>query len=123
MATIVHFDVPAEDMERAKNFYSKLFNWKIERMPGPMEYYGITTTDEKGQDSIGGGMGKKGEENQSITNYIGVDSIDDTIPKVEQLGGKVIMPKTVIPGYGFLAVCLDTENNKFGLWETDEKAQ
>ena len=123
MPTIVHFDVPAEDVERAKKFYSELFDWKIERMPGPMEYYGITTTDEDGKEAVGGGMAKKEEQNDSITNYIGVPSIDEYIIKVEQLGGKIIMPKTPIPGFGYLAVCLDTENNKFGLWESDEKAQ
>jgi predicted enzyme related to lactoylglutathione lyase len=123
MPTIVHFDVPAEDVERAKKFYSELFDWKIERMPGPMEYYGITTTDEDGKEAVGGGMAKKEEQNDSITNYIGVPSIDEYIIKVEQLDGKIIMSKTPIPGFGYLAVCLDTENNKFGLWESDEKAQ
>ena len=83
MPTIVHFDVPAEDVERAKKFYSELFDWKIERMPGPMEYYGITTTEEKGKDSLAGGMGPRGQPEQRMTNYIGVPSIDEYIKKAE----------------------------------------
>jgi len=42
--------------------------------------------------------------------------------KVEKLGGKMVMPKTKIPGYGYLAICLDTENNAFGLWETEDSS-
>jgi predicted enzyme related to lactoylglutathione lyase len=123
MSTIVHFDVPAENINRAKNFYEKLFNWKIEPVPGPMEYFNISTMDDKGNLSVGGGMGKRGQPNQKITNYIGVDSIEDYLKKVEDLGGKIIMPKTTIPGFGYLATFLDTENNILGLWETDESAK
>ena len=123
MSTIVHFDVPAEDINRAKNFYEKLFNWKIEPVPGPMEYFNISTRDDKGNLSVGGGMGKRGQPDQKITNYIGVDSIDEYIKKVEDLGGKIIMPKTTIPGFGYLATFLDTEENILGLWETDESAK
>jgi len=119
MSTIVHFDVPVNDIERAKKFYKELFGWKIERMPGEMEYYGISTFDENGKEGVGGGMGLRGDPSQSITNYFGVPSIDTHLKKVEELGGKMIMPKTKIPGYGYLAICMDTENNLFGLWETE----
>ncbi len=119
MSTIVHFDVPVDDIERARNFYTKLFDWKINRMPGEMEYYGISTEDENGKEGVGGGMGKRGEPSQRITNYFGVPSVDKSLKKVEELGGKLIMPKTKIPGYGYLAICIDTENNVFGLWESE----
>ena len=123
MSTIVHFDIPTEDIKRAKNFYEKLFDWKIEPVPGPMEYYNISTKDEKGIESVGGGMGKRGQADQKITNYIGVDSIDEYIKKVEDLGGKILMPKTTIPGFGYLATFIDTEGNILGLWKTDETAK
>ena len=123
MSTIVHFDIPAEDINRAKNFYEKLFDWKIEPVPGPMEYFNISTKDEEGNDSIGGGMGMRGQPEQKITNFIGVDSIDEYIKKVEDLGGKILMPKTTIPGFGYLATFLDTEGNTLGLWKTDETAK
>jgi predicted enzyme related to lactoylglutathione lyase len=123
MPKIVHFDVPVDDINRAKKFYEKLFNWKIEKMPGPMEYYEITTTDEKGNDAVDGGMGIRGEPGQGIINYIGVSSVDDYIKKLKELGGKIIMEKTIIPGYGYLATFLDTENNVIGLWETDSNTK
>lgn len=122
MATIVHFDVPAEDIQRAKKFYEDLFDWKIEPVPGPMEYFNIFTKDEKGNRGIGGGMGKRGQPEQRITNYFGVANIDDSIKKIKDLGGTILMPKTTIPGFGYLATFLDTEGNKIGLWTTDETA-
>lgn len=117
MPTIVHFDVPAEDLERASKFYTDLFGWKIERMPGPMEYYGIMTEDLNGRPALSGGMGPKQPGDVGMVNYVGVDSVERYIKKVEKAGGKVLMPRTEVPGYGFLAVCVDPEGNKFGLWE------
>ncbi len=123
MPTIVHFDIPADNLERAKKFYKDLFDWEIESVPGPMEYYNIATKNENQEAGVGGGMGQRQQQGSGITNYIGVSSVDEYIKKVEQLGGKIIMPKTTIPGFGYLAVFLDTENNPLGLWETDPNAK
>ncbi len=117
MATIVHFDLPAEDLQRAASFYGRLFGWKFERMPGPIEYFGITTFDGQGRPSLGGGMGKKNEWDTGITNYVGVDSVENTLIKLVELGGKIVLPRTEVGEFGYLAVCVDTERNKFGLWE------
>lgn len=121
--TIVHFDLPADDTERARKFYEKLFEWKFEQIPGPMPYYLFETKDLEGNPGVGGGMGKRGEPGQKITNYIGVPSVEEYLENVTKLGGKVIMPRTAVPGWGYLAVCTDTENNTFGLWEEDENAK
>ncbi len=92
MPTIVHFDIPADDVERAKKFYSDLFRWKIEKWSesgtGDMEYWIITTTDEKGDKALGGGMMKRQGPQQPIINYIDVKSVDEYSAKVQQLGGK-----------------------------------
>jgi uncharacterized protein len=61
---------------------------------------------------------KRKDPQQPNLNYIGVPSIDEYSKKVNELGGKVVMPKTEIPGYGYFAVCMDTEKNAFALWET-----
>jgi hypothetical protein len=58
-----------------------------------------------------------------VPNYIGVDSVDEYIEKVKELGGKIAMPKMTVPGFGYLATFLDTEGNTMGLWETDENAE
>ena len=123
MPTIVHFEIPTDDLERAKKFYTDLFGWKIEKYSGPMEYWMITTTNEKGEKALEGGMMQRQNPQQPITNYIDVPSIDEYTVKVEKLGGKVAVPKTAIPGIGYFAVCFDTENNSFAIWETDNSAK
>jgi predicted enzyme related to lactoylglutathione lyase len=123
MPTIVHFDIPVDNIDRAKKFYETLFDWKIEKVPGEMTYYLIETTDLDGQRNVGGGMSKRENTGQQITNFIGVTSIDEYMAKVKSLGGKILEPKTPIVGWGYLAVCQDTEDNTFGIWEDDESAK
>ena len=124
MAAIVHFDISADNQIRAKEFYEKLFDWKFQLLPGPMNYYLIDTKDLEGKRGIGGGMAKRENSQQAgITNFIGVASIDDSVKKVNELGGVIIQPKQVLPGWGFLALCTDTENNLFGLFQEDKDAK
>ena len=118
MASFAHFDLPADDLSRAKKFYEGLFNWKFSGVPG-MDYYFIDT----GDGSLRGGMGRRGSPEQRITNYIGVDSVDEYLVKVKDAGGKAITPKMTVPGWGYLAVCVDTEGNTFGLWQEDRSAK
>jgi predicted enzyme related to lactoylglutathione lyase len=123
MPTIVHFDVAADDPERAKKFYRELFDWKMENPPGMTDYYLIETKDLNGERGVGGGLGKRGDPGQRITSYIGVGSVDEYAARVEKLGGILVQPKMTVPGWGYLAVCLDTEDNMFGLWQDDKNAQ
>jgi predicted enzyme related to lactoylglutathione lyase len=120
MATIVHFEIPSDNIERTKKFYSGLFGWKMEKMPGPTEYWMFTTTNEKGEKMIGGGIMKKMHPQQPITNYISVPSVDEYTKKVQSLGGKVMVPKTEVSGYGYFAQCIDTEGNVFAIWEATQ---
>ena len=123
MPTIVHFDIGSEDPERARRFYEALFGWRMESPPGMNDYYLIETRDSDGNPGVGGGLGKRGDPGQRITSYIGVSSIDEYVAKVEQLGGKVVMPRMAVPGWGYLAICFDTEDNMFGLWQEDRSAK
>ena len=142
MPTIVHFEIPADDVERAKKFYADLFGWKIEKWPStsatdddsnkltsaatgqPMEYWLITTTDDKGNKAaVGGGMMKRQMPEHHITNYISVNSVDEYTSKVEKAGGKVVAPKHAVPGMGYFVLCIDTENNPFAIWESNESAK
>jgi len=117
MPNIVHFQISADDIQRAKTFYANLFGWKIESMQG-MDYMIIDTYS-----APGGGMMKRMHPDLQITNYIGVPSVDEYSAKVEKLGGKIIVPKTAIPGMGFFVICKDTENNAFGIVETNPTAK
>ena len=136
MPSIVHFEIPADDIERTRKFYSDLFGWKIEKWSGTdsgeltsaaagqsMEYWMVTTTDDKGNKALGGGMMKRQMPEHHITNYIGVKSVDEYMSKVKNLGGKVVAPKHAVPGMGYFALCLDTENNSFAIWESNENAK
>ncbi|HEY7110617.1 MAG TPA: VOC family protein [Nitrososphaeraceae archaeon] len=132
MPTIVHFEIPSDDLERSKAFYKELFGWNIEKWPGNetgdgsqrMEYLLITTTDSNGYKALSGGMMKRqNPQQQGMANYIDVTSVDEYSAKIEKLGGKVVMQKTPVPGMGYFSVCLDTEGNRFGIWETDSTAK
>ena len=123
MPTIVHFDIATDDPERAKKFYERLFDWKMESPPGMTDYYLIETKDLSGEEGVRGGLGKRGESGQRITSYIGVSSIEEYSAKVEKLGGKVIQSKMTVPGQGYLVICFDTEDNMFGLWQEDKNAK
>lgn len=122
MATIVHFEIPSDDIARATEFYGGLFGWKVEKMEGPMEYWMFRTTDSAGKETTGGGIMKR-QMSEPIINYIGVDSVDKYAKKVQDLGGKIVKPKTEVPGHGWFVICTDTENNTFALWEQNPEAR
>jgi predicted enzyme related to lactoylglutathione lyase len=131
MPTMVHFDIPADDVGRSRKFYTDLFGWKIEKWPGTegggsssnTEYWMVTTTDDKGNKTLGGGMMKRQDPQQQITNFIDVKSVDEYSSKVQKIGGKVVVSKKAVPGMGYFALCLDTENNSFAIWESNESAK
>jgi predicted enzyme related to lactoylglutathione lyase len=123
MSQVVHFEIPADDVERAKKFYGELFGWKIDKYTGPLftDYWMIATAAE-GEQALGGGMMQRQHPQQTITMYIDVPSVDEYVAKVTNMGGQVFFPKMAVPGMGYFAVCLDPENNQFGLWENDTNA-
>jgi uncharacterized protein len=116
MSDIVHFEIPFDNAERARKFYTDLFGWKVEKAPG-MEYWTIAT-----QDGTYGGMMRRFNPDQKITDYFGVSSVLESSAKVAELGGKILVPKMPVPTMGDFAVCMDTEGNIFGLWEADAPA-
>jgi predicted enzyme related to lactoylglutathione lyase len=121
-ASIVWFEIPADNPERAKSFYAKLFGWKIKKFPGTkMPYWHIDTGG--GNDTPDGGMMQRQSPQQPITNYIMVASVEKAAEKVRKFGGKVIVPKAPVPQMGYFVVCQDTENNVFALWERNANAQ
>ncbi len=125
MPNIVHFEIPADDVERARKFYGELFGWKIEKFTGPtpIDYWSITTGKEAGQMGIDGGMMQRQDPRQQTIVYIDVPSVDEYMDKAKKLGGSVCVPKMAVPGMGYFAVCLDPENNGFGIWECDANAK
>jgi predicted enzyme related to lactoylglutathione lyase len=120
--TIIHFEIPANDVEKIRSFYFDLFGWKINKLSGYTEYYNIETVpmDEKGnllRPGVNGGLYKRDMPQQQALNYVYVESVEEYSKKVESLGGKIVVPKTEIPKMGWFAVALDPEGNVFGLFE------
>jgi hypothetical protein len=121
-ASLVWFEIPADNVQRAKAFYGKLFGWKIKKMVGAkMPYFLIDTGG--GDQTPDGRLLERQSPQHAITNYVSVASVEKAAEKVQKLGGKVIMPQMPVPQMGYFVVCQDTENNAFALWERNEKAQ
>ncbi|MBU1445686.1 VOC family protein [Patescibacteria group bacterium] len=114
--TIEHFEIPVDDINRAQNFYKGLFGWEIKSAGPDFEEYLLINT---GAGSVGGGMMKRSNADQQILNYITVDNIDESLEKLEKLGGNILMPKMPVTGIGWNAVVQDTENNTFGLFQRE----
>lgn len=119
-ASVVWFNIPADDIKRAQKFYRGLFGWKISSFRGMKDFMQIETGGEDASPDGGLGTRKNGE---GVVNYISVESVEKFSAKIEKLGGKICMPKTAVPQMGYFAVCQDTENNAFGLWERDSNAK
>ncbi len=120
--TLVHFEIPAQDVEKLKQFYEQVFGWKIIQYPSPLDYWLIETVpvDENGvpqRPGINGGMLKKQEAGIKPINYFAVESISDFLTKIEKLGGKVISPKQEVPNVGWIAAAEDPEGNQFALMQ------
>jgi uncharacterized protein len=118
----IHFDLTAEQPDRAIKFYQNVFAWKFQKWDGPMEYWMATTGDEK-EPGINGGLSKRGESGMPNMNTIAVPSVEEYSSKIQANGGKVLQPKTAIPGIGWFATCQDTESNMFGIIQMDNNAK
>jgi hypothetical protein len=119
-APVVHFEIPAEDIEKLSSFYTKLLGWKFAKASMPPEappYWLITTKPKQKDPGINGGMFKRMDSTQRTINYVMVTGIDQYAKKLEELGGKVVMPKQQVPQVGYFVVAMDPEGNAFGLWE------
>jgi len=118
---IVHFEIPADDLERARKFYKQAFGWKISD-PWKMSYFFVETR-KKGEEGINGGLMQRKMPGQPFMNYIAVKSIDASLEKVRSAGGTICMPKTEIgTGMGWIAAFQDTEGNMMGFHEAPRKA-
>ncbi len=127
MGKVVHFEIPTDDVGRAKEFYGSIFGWQLQDMQGEaMGQYTLALTTPVDQETqaptepgaINGGLMKRSTETPTPVITIEVDAIDDSLKQVEAAGGTVVSPRSEIPGMGAFAYFKDTEGNVMGLWET-----
>lgn len=130
MNKVVHFEIPVDNIERAKKFYSEIFGWRLQDWPmgNGAVYTGATTTEvdpnthvPKEPGAINGGIVKRDQYSKTPQVTVLVDSVDEYIKKVESAGGKTVKPKTDVGGMGFYAYVQDCEGNLLGLWEDQKK--
>jgi len=128
--SVAHFEIYTDDNETLAKFYTSLFDWAIQPMPG-MNYSWVKTiaTNDKGMPTepggINGGMIKRpdGYTTRAWVNYVNVDSVDESAKRAQDLGAKLMKPKAAVPNMGWFAMLLDPEGNPFALWQTDPNAK
>jgi uncharacterized protein len=114
---MVHFEIPAGDTAKAKDFWGGLFGWEFQQMEGsPMEYH-VTRFNE----TSGGAVYEAEGDKRGARTYFDVDDINASTARVGELGGEG-GEATPVPGMGWFAVCTDNQGNEFGLWQTDPDA-
>ncbi len=122
MPRVVHFEIVADDAERISKFYEKVFDWKVQKWDGPMDYWFLMTGDEK-EPGIDGAFGMRQSPDDMTINTIDVDDIDKYVKLVEENGGEIVRSKQVIPGVGYLVYFKDTEGNLWGMMHSDPDAK
>lgn len=127
MPRVIHFEVHAENPERAIKFYQELFGWEFTKWDGPQPYWLITTGPDSQPGINGGLIPRRGViDGQAVIAYVctvDTSSVDEFVKKAKTGGGLEVVPKMPIPGVGWLAYCKDTEGNIFGLMQNDPNAK
>ena len=120
MPKVIHFEIFAKDSERAVKFYQKVFEWQANKY-GTMDYWLVKAGEDK-EAGINGAISGVSSFKGTI-NTISVLSYEETAKKIVEAGGKILSPKTAVPGIGYMSYCKDTEGNVFGIMEIDSKAK
>jgi hypothetical protein len=123
---VIHFEIHADNPQRAIEFYNKVFNWEFTNW-GSNDYWLIKTGPNDKPGINGGLIKRRGEiDGQAIIAYvctIGVESVDETVKIVISNRGEIVVPKMPIPNVGWLVYCKDTEGNIFGIHQEDSNAK
>jgi predicted enzyme related to lactoylglutathione lyase len=121
MPRVIHFEIGVDEPDRAIDFYSGVFGWKVDKWEGPQSYWMVSTGDNS-QFGIDGAFSRRVPDFPPTTNIIEVDSVDAYSGKIVAGGGKMIHPKNAIPGVGYAAYFQDTEGNICGIFQADKNA-
>ncbi len=120
MNRVTHFEIPSDNPETSRKFYSDTFGWTFQKF-GDFDYWLINTGPDD-QPGIHGGLTKRNHPGQPVTNSIEVPDLSAAIQAVEKNGGTIVVQKMPIPGVGWLAFFKDPDQNIFGIMQTDSTA-
>jgi uncharacterized protein len=118
---LVYFEVTADDLERAAQFYRDVFGWAIAQPDAADDYHEIET-GSKNDPGVPGAVVVRGNAYESVINTYDVDDVDEFAKKISEAGGEVLAPKVSIRGVGYIQYCQDTEGNTFGIMQYEESA-
>ena len=129
MGRVIHFEIHAQDPERAVRFYREVFGWDINKWAGPVDYW-LIKTGSASEPGIDGGLlrrqGPNPADGQAVNAYVctvQVHSVDDYLERITGAGGVIALPKMAVPGVGWLAYSKDPEGNIFGIMQSDPGAK
>jgi len=130
VSRVIHFEIQADDIERAKAFYTAVFGWSFEdygEFTGS-PYWGIVTGPDD-QPGINGGLLQRpaptpgpGQGTNGYVCTMGVDDYDAAEQRILDAGGQVALPKMALAGMAWQGYYLDTEGNTFGIHQPDPEA-
>ncbi|MFV0457339.1 MAG: VOC family protein [Actinomycetales bacterium] len=129
MSRVIHFEIHAEDVQRAVAFYQRVFGWQVQDWSeyAGMPYFGVTTGEDEA--GINGAIMQRQSANMPVGGpvagavlTIGSDDFDATAAAIEAAGGTVALPKHALPGMAWQGYFHDTENNVFGVHQPDPDA-
>jgi predicted enzyme related to lactoylglutathione lyase len=122
MGRVIHFEFSSKEPEKAAEFYREVFGWKFDKWEGPLDYWLVTTGDER-EPGINGGLGTRGEEPPATVNTIDVKDAKKAMEMIEKAGGKILSPIHAVPGVGWNAYFTDPEGNQWGIMQDDPNAK
>ncbi len=121
VSEVTHFEIPANDVDRLREFYTNVFGWKFKNTAmEDMQYWTIDTGTEHSP-GVDGGMYKRGSEKETPINYISTKDLEEAMAEVERSGGHITVGKKEIAEHGWTAIGTDPEGNSIGLFQSMDR--
>lgn len=119
--SITHFEIYGEYPVALADFYRKAFGWQLEQIPG-VNYWRVDTGLKENQAVNGGVTYKAIPDLNGWMVFVNVKSLDETIERIQALGGSIVRPKTAVPRTAWVTIVSDPAKNIFGIWQADSTA-
>jgi len=121
MGRVIHFEINADQPQRAVDFYRGVFGWSVQSWPG--NPYWLLTTGPDGRPGINGAIRRREQPHAGVFPVVEVESVEAACAAITRAGGKLLQGKLPVPGVGWSVYCEDPEGNTFGLMQLDPDAK